>query len=185
MGILSKEEAKQILEKVISFSKADSLEAGLSGSSRGNIRYARNSVSTSGFNEDISLAVTANFGKRSASSTINEFDDASLRKVVKRAEELAQLAPENPEFMEPLGPQEFKESNTYFEATANITPEFRAEVAAAGIVPAKANDVTVAGYLEDGAGFSSIMNSKGLFAYSRSTDLAFTATMRTNDGTGS
>jgi predicted Zn-dependent protease len=185
MGILSKEEAKQILEKVISFSKADSLEAGLSGSSRGNIRYARNSVSTSGFNEDISLGVTANYGKRSASSTINEFDDASLRKVVKRAEELAQLAPENPEFMEPLGPQEFKESNTYFEATANITPEFRAEVAAAGIVPAKANDVTVAGYLEDGAGFSSIMNSKGLFAYSRSTDLAFTATMRTNDGTGS
>lgn len=185
MGILSKEEAKQILQKVISFSTADSLEASLSGSSRGNIRYARNSVSTSGYNEDISLGVTANFGKRSASSTINEFDDASLKKVVSRAEELAKLAPENPEFMEPLGPQEFKESKTYFEETANITPEFRAEVASSSIVPAKAKDVTSAGYLEDGSGFSSIMNSKGLFAYSKSTDLSFTVTMRTNDGTGS
>jgi predicted Zn-dependent protease len=185
MAILSKEEARQILEKVISFSTADSLEAGLSGNSQGNIRYARNTVSTSGYNEDVSLGVTANFGKRSASSTINEFDEASLRKVVKRAEELAKLAPENPEFMEPLGPQEFRESRTFYQSTADIKPDFRADVAKNSINPAEAKDVTAAGYLEDGAGFSSIMNSKGLFAYSRSSNLEFTVTMRTNDGTGS
>ena len=185
MAILSKEEAKQILEKVMSFSTADSLEAGLSGSGRGNIRYARNTVTTSGFNDDISLGVTANFGKKSASSTINEFDDESLKKVVKRAEELAKLAPENPEFMEPLGPQEYKESKTYFKSTADISPEFRAEIAKNSIGPAKAKDVTAAGYLEDSSGFSSIMNSKGLFAYSQESELEFTVTMRTNDGTGS
>lgn len=185
MAMLSKEEAKKILEKVISFSTADSLEANLSGSGRGNIRYARNTVSTSGFNENISLGVTANYGKQSASSTINEFDDESLKKVVKRAEELAKLAPENPEFMEPLGPQEYKESKTYFKSTADISPEFRAELAKNSIEPAKAKDVTAAGYLEDSSGFSSIMNSKGLFAYSQNSQMDFTVTMRTNDGTGS
>lgn len=185
MGILSKDQAKKILQKVMSYSTADSLEASLSGSSRGNIRYARNTVTTSGFNEDVSLGVTANFGKRSASSTINEFDDASLKKVVKRAEELAKLAPENPEFMEPLGPREFKESRTFYDKTANVSPEYRAEVANSSINPAKAKDVTAAGFLEDGAGFTSIMNTKGLFAYSKSTDMSFTVTMRTNDGTGS
>ena len=185
MAILSKEEAKQILEKVMSFSTADSLEASLSGSGRGNIRYARNTVSTSGFNDDISLGVTANFGKKSASSTINEFDDESLKKVVKRAEELAKLAPENPEFMEPLGPQDYKESKTYYKSTADISPEYRAEVAKNSIEPAKAKDVTAAGYLEDTSGFSSIMNSKGLFAYSQESEVEFTVTMRTNDGTGS
>ncbi|MBK6267409.1 TldD/PmbA family protein [Marivirga sp. S37H4] len=185
MAILSKEEAKQILQKVMSFSTADSMEASLSGSSQGNIRYARNTVSTSGYNEDVSLGVTANFGKKSASSTINEFDDESLKKVVKRAEELAKLAPENPEFMEPLGPQEYKESKTFYQRTADIEPEFRAQVADSSIGPAKAKDVTAAGFLEDGAGFSSIMNSKGLFAYSKRSNLEFTVTMRTNDGTGS
>ncbi|WKV11479.1 TldD/PmbA family protein [Marivirga harenae] len=185
MAILSKEEAKQILEKVMGFSTADSLEAGLSGSGRGNIRYARNTVTTSGFNDDISLGVTANFGKRSASSTINEFDDESLKKVVKRAEELAKLAPENPEFMEPLGPQQYKESKTFYQSTADISPEYRADLANKSIQPAKAKDVTAAGYLEDTAGFSSIMNSKGLFAYSQESELEFTVTMRTNDGTGS
>ncbi|WP_296618655.1 TldD/PmbA family protein [Marivirga sp.] len=185
MAILSKEEAKQILEKVMGFSTADSLEASLSGSGRGNIRYARNTVSTSGFNDDISLGVTANFGKKSASSTINEFDDESLKKVVKRAEELAKLAPENPEFMEPLAPQDYKESKTYFKSTADISPEYRAEIAKKSIEPAKAKDVTAAGYLEDTSGFSSIMNSKGLFAYSQESEVEFTVTMRTNDGTGS
>jgi predicted Zn-dependent protease len=185
MAILSKEEARQILKKVMSFSTADSLEAGLSSSGRGNIRYARNTVTTSGFNDDISLGVTANYGKRSASSTINEFDDASLRKVVKRAEEMAKLAPENPEFMEPLGPQEYKESKTFFQSTADISPEFRADLANKSIQPAKAKDVTAAGYLEDTSGFSSIMNTKGLFAYSKESGMEFTVTMRTNDGTGS
>ena len=186
MAILSKEEAKKILEKVINFSKADGCSVGLNGSDRGNIRYARNSVSTAGEDSNVTLFVNSYFGKKSGSATINEFDDASLEKVVRRAEELAQLAPENPEFMEPLSQQEYgPESKTFAESTANITPDYRAKVAADSINPAAAKDVTAAGYLEDSSGFNSIMNSKGLFAYNKSTDVDFTVTMRSNDGTGS
>src|SRR6187549_1867433 len=106
MAILSKEDAKKILEKVVSFSKADGIEANLNGNDGGNIRYARNSVSTSGEDSNVNLAVQSYYGKKSGAATINEFDDASLEKVVRRAEELAKLAPENPEFMEPLTQQE-------------------------------------------------------------------------------
>jgi predicted Zn-dependent protease len=186
MAILSKEEAKKILEKVISFSKADGCSVSLNGNDRGNIRYARNSVSTSGEDSNIVLAVQSYYGKKSGSATINEFDDASLEKVVRRAEELAKLAPENPEFMEPLPQQSYgPESKTFSEATAKITPDFRAQAAADSINPAVAKDITAAGYLEDSRGFSCIMNSKGLFAYNKSTSVDFTVTMRSNDGTGS
>ncbi|WP_405223313.1 TldD/PmbA family protein [Dokdonia sp. Asnod1-B02] len=185
MGIFSKEEAKKVMEKAMSFSTADACVINLGGSESGNIRYARNSVSTSGHQSNQSLAVTASFGKKSGTATIDEFDDASLEKVVKRAEELAKLAPENPEFMQPLGPQTYDESKTYVEATANMTPEYRAEVAESSIQPAKANDVTAAGFLDGGAGFSAMMNSNGLFAYNKSTNVEFTVTMRSNDGTGS
>ena len=185
MGIFSKEEAKKVMEKAMSFSTADACVINLGGSESGNIRYARNSVSTSGHQSNQSLAVTASFGKKSGTATIDEFDDASLEKVVKRAEELAKLAPENPEFMEPLGPQTYDESKTYVEATANMTPEYRAQVAESSIQPAKANDVTAAGFLDGGAGFSAMMNSNGLFAYNKSTNVEFTVTMRSNDGTGS
>lgn len=186
MAILSKDEAQQILKKVVGFSKADGIQATLNGDDGGNIRYARNSVSTSGEDSNVSLGVQVYFGKKSGTATINEFDDASLEKVVRRAEELAKLAPENPEFVEPLPPQTYgPESKTWVDATANISPDFRAKVAAESINPAAAKDITAAGFLEDTRGFSAMMNSKGLYAYNRATGVDFTVTMRTNDGTGS
>ena len=185
MAIYTKEEARKIMEKALSYSTADACEINLGGSESGNIRYARNSVSTSGHRSNQTLVVQSNFGKKSGTATIDEFDDTSLEKVVRRAEELAKLSPENPEFMAPLGPQTYSESVTYSEATANITPEFRAKVADSSIGPAAAKDVTAAGFFNDSAGFSAMLNSSGLFAYNKSTSAEFTVTMRTNDATGS
>src|SRR5215468_7201119 len=161
MAILSKDEAQQILKKVIGFSKADGISATLNGNDGGNIRFARNSVSTSGEDSNVNLGVNSYYGKKSGTATINEFDDASLEKCVRRAEELAQLAPENPEFMEPLPQQTYGgESKTWSESTAKITPEYRAQVAADSIDPATKKDTTAAGFLEDSRGFSALMNSK-------------------------
>ena len=162
MAILSKEEAKKILDKVIGFSKADGVEANLNGNDGGNIRYARNSVSTAGEDSNVSLSVLTYFGKKSGTATINEFDDASLEKVVRRAEELAKLAPENPEFLEPLSQQTYgAESKTFIESTAKITPDYRAQAAADSIIPATKKEITAAGFLEDSRGFNAMSNSKG------------------------
>src|SRR5882757_4374662 len=117
MAILTKEEAQALLKKVIAYSKADECEVGLQGSEGGNIRYARNSVSTSGEISTLGLAVTSSFGKKTGTATINEFDDASLEKCVRRPEELAQLAPENPDHMPLLGVQTFKQSKQFIPTT--------------------------------------------------------------------
>lgn len=185
MAILTKEEAKKIIDKVLAFSKADETSVNLTGSRTGNIRYARNSVSTSGESYDLSLAVTAVFGKRSGTSTINEFDDLSLEKTVRRAEEIAKLAPENPEYVPMLGPQTYLDSNTFLQSTANIDPDFRAKVAFDSIDPCRQKNLTAAGYLEDTTDFTAIGNSKGLFGYNKSTSVDFSVTVRTADGTGS
>lgn len=185
MAIFSKEEAKQILEKVVSFSKADGCQAVLNGSREGNIRYARNTVSTAGENSNVTLSVQSYFGKKAGVASVNEFDDASLEKAVRRSEELATLAPANPEFMEPLSQQQYGESKTFVQSTANITPDYRAQAAANSIEAAAAKNVTAAGFLNDEHNFGAMMNSKGLFAYNQSTEVNFTVTMRSNDETGS
>ncbi|SDB28276.1 Predicted Zn-dependent protease or its inactivated homolog [Flavobacteriaceae bacterium MAR_2010_188] len=185
MAIYTKEEAKKIMEKALSFSKADGCEVSLSGNESGNIRYARNTVTTSGHRSNQSLVVKSNYGKQSATATIDEFDDVSLEKVVRRSEDLAKLSPENKEFMDNLGAQTFDESISYNEKTANISPDYRAQVAAQSIEPARAKDVTAAGFFNDSSGFNAIMNSSGLFAYNKFSNGDFTVTMRTNDGTGS
>ncbi len=185
MPIYNKEEAKRIMDKALEYSKADGCEINISGGTSGNIRYARNTVSTAGARSTQTLVVQSNYGKKVGTATIEEFDDKSLEKVVRRSEELAQLSPESEEFMPPLGPQEHDPYVGFHQNTADITPDYRAAVAAASIEPAKAKDVTAAGFLEDYADFSAMTNSNGLFAYEKSTGLEFTVTMRSNDGSGS
>jgi predicted Zn-dependent protease len=185
MAILSKDDAQAILKKVLSFSKADETEVSLGGQQSGNIRYARNAVSTAGEVSNLNLSVSASFGKRTGNASINEFDDASLQKVVRRAEELAQLSPENPEYMPLLGPQTFAESIGFINSTAGMTPDTRAEMVAKSLKVSKENKLEAAGYLENSAGFRCMMNSKGLFAYSKSTDVSFSVTVRNQEGTGS
>src|SRR6478736_764374 len=185
MPILTKDEAQALMKKVLSYSKAEQCEVNLSGTDSANIRYARNSVSTSGKVSSSQLVVSSAFGKKQGVATINEFDDASLEKVVRRSEELAQLAPENPEFVSYLGPQTYAEPKTYVKATADITPKLRSDLVAASLEVSKAGKAVAAGFLEDNYGFTAMMNSKGLFAYNVSTNTNFSVTVRTEDGRGS
>ncbi len=183
--ILTESEAKALLEKVLKYSKADECVVNVSGEIKGNIRYALNEVSTSGSLINKNLAVQSAFGKKVGIATIDEFDEASIEKVVRRAEELAKLAPENPEHMEELGPQQYIKSNAFFESTAKITAATRAEAVGKSLALSDKNGLTSAGFLENQSGFSAMMNSKGLFAYYPSTNVNYSLTVRTADGTGS
>ena len=185
MAFLTKEEAKKIIDKVLSYSKSDEMQVSIFGGRTGNIRYARNTVNTSGETNEIRLNVSSVYGKKVGSSSTNELDDASLKKVVARAEEIAMLAPENPEYMPMLGPQTYAESATFSPATDKIDPEYRAQLAADSIEITSTGDLTAAGYLEDFSGFVAMGNSKGQFGYNTSTSVDFSVTVRTNDGKGS
>ncbi|WP_368562903.1 TldD/PmbA family protein [Pseudoxanthomonas sp. UTMC 1351] len=185
MSIFTEQQAKAILDKVIALSKADECTAQLTGSIDGNIRFALNNISTSGIVSNADLAVQVAFGKRMGTASINEFDDAALERVVRRAEDLARLAPENPEFMPAIDKQTYTASPTFSDSTAAITPEFRAQVAADSIGPCQAEKLIAAGFLEDGQSFVAFANSKGNFGYQKATNFNYTCTVRTEDGRGS
>ena len=185
MKALNQEQAKKITDRVLSLSKADECTVQIEGSRVGNVRFARNSVSTAGLTEDMQLVVRVAFGKRSGTAVVNEFDDKSLEKAVRRAEELAKLAPENPEFMPAIAKQEYRGTNTFVQKTAAIDPDFRADVAATSIELARKNKLVTAGYFVDSTRFSTIANSNGVFGHQDFTDLSFTLTARTEDGRGS
>ncbi|MGF7040609.1 TldD/PmbA family protein [Mucilaginibacter lappiensis] len=186
MAILSEDDCRAILKKALSYSKADECEINFTGSDSGNIRYARNTVSTSGVLSQTSLVISSAFGKKLGVTTTNEYDDASIEKAVRLSEELAQLAPENPEFVPFLGPQTYAPpSKTFVPETAAITPNQRTTMVEQSLKIAKDNKLTAAGFLQNSARFSSMMNSHGLFAYNTSTDVNFSVTLRTDDGLGS
>jgi len=185
MSTYGEEQAKAILDKAIASSKADQCTATLTGSSGGNVRYALNEVSTSGHVSDAELAVEVAFGKRIGTATINRFDAASIEAVVRRAEELARLAPDNPEFMPAIETQRYKPSAAFVERTAKITPEYRAQVAADCIEPCRKDKLVAAGFFSDAHTIAATANSKGNFGYHESAAMDFTCTVRTDDGRGS
>ena len=185
MSMMTEAQARDILEKVVKMSVADECTATLDGGKQGNVRFARNDISTSGLVDDVELGVSVAFGKRSGAATINQFDDESLERCVRRAEELARLAPENPEFMPAIDKQAYKPSDTFSASTAAITPELRAKVAAESIAASKAQSLVAAGFLEDSRGFTAFANSKGNFGYQQITGMDYTCTVRTEDGRGS
>ena len=183
MAILSKDDAQTLLKRVLSYSTAEECAVALNGRTTGNIRYARNSVSTAGAADSITLTVESRFGKRAGIATCNEFDEATLRRCVQRAEEIARLAPESPEYVPLLGPQTYL--NPPSAATTLLTATTRALAAADSMNLCAAKNLTAAGFLDGGTRFQALRNSKGLEAYQQTTNTDFSVTVRTADGQGS
>ena len=185
MKILTQDDTRRICDRVMALTKADECIVSVGGGRTGNIRFARNNVSTAGLVDNANLAVQVAFGKKQGTATINEFDDKSLEKVVRRAEDLARLAPDNPEFMPAVSKQQFKASQTFNAKTAAIGPEFRAQVAAYSIESCRKKNLVSAGFFFDRHAFDTIANSNGVFGHQERTELDFTCTVRTEDGRGS
>ena len=185
MSLFTEQQSKQLIDKIVSYSKADEISVAITGSREGNIRFARNTVSTSGETNDLSISIVSVFGKRSGITTTNETDDASLKDAVQRSENIAKLAPENPEFMPGLGPQEYGKGLNYSDKTTAIDQEFRVDAVLASIEECSRKKMTAAGFLQDNTGFIAFGNNKGLFGYNRYTNGAFSVTARSEDEKGS
>lgn len=189
-NLLTSDQAHALAQRVIGMAKADETRVAISSGWSGNTRFAGGEITTSGESNDTTVSITSTIGKRRASASTNVLEDASLRRTVDLAERLAKLSPEDPEIMPELGPQTYTPVSGFIDATASLGGDARAVAARrvierAGQTGVAAGDVFVAGYLEANAGSQAIANSKGLFAYHRSTDANLSTTVRTPDGTGS
>src|SRR5256885_4462151 len=186
MAIISRDEAQALLNKVLALSKADELSATLTGGRQAYTRFGVNSANTSGDAENLALNINAHFGQRSGVATTNTLDDAGLERVVRAAEEIARLRPEDPEMQPFLGKQDYKEIESGFdEATYNADAQVRARAIATTIDPARSKNLVAAGLFDHNGGFTARANTRGNFGYARSSLASFTTTVRTADGTGS
>ncbi len=132
----------------------------------GNIRYARNAVSTSGAEDNTSLAVSRASARQSGMATMQRVRRGIPATLVQRAEEMARLAPENPEYMPMLGPQNYQPSKAFFPSTAGINPDFRAEAARKSIEPVPPpRTLPPPATSKTRPSFQARRNSKGLVGY--------------------
>lgn len=185
-AILTQAEAQAIVEKAVKLSKADAVDVQVNTYTQGNMRFADNQVTTAGSTTDAQLGIQSAFGPKHAVVTTNDLSDEAIKRAVEQSERMARLAPDDPEAMPQLGKQQYASVNAWFDSTANLSADDRAQASLIALDMArKTGNVKAAGYLVSGAGALAIGNSSGMFAYHRNTSVNYTLTARTTDGTGS
>jgi predicted Zn-dependent protease len=182
----SREEVKQITDRILNMCKADAVEVEFSGGERSATRYANSTITANLVEHDQQVDITVFYGQKSARTTIHQFDDESLKSAIAQVQELAKRKPDNPETMMPVKPpQDYLPVESALPSAVNFGPAERAQMVKKSVDICEKKGVLGAGYIPKFHWTQALANSEGLFAYYRWADASFVLTCRTPDGTGS
>src|SRR5262249_2250518 len=176
----SREEVKAITDKVLDMAKADAVEVEFAGGERSATRYANSTITANLIEHDQEVTITVRQGQKSASTTIHQFDDASLKRAIAEAQSLVKQRPDNPELMPLVKPPPDRVA-----AEDPLPPAGRARMVKQSVDICEKKGVLAAGYIPKLHWTEARANSEGLFAYYRYAEASLILTCRTPDGTGS
>ena len=186
--MLTREEAADVFSRICRFSSADEVEVLFTGSRFALTRFANNAIHQNVEEENSIVSIRTNFAGRTARSTANQFDDASLRRAVVASESLARVQAPDPDLL-PVPTQD--EANAagagaprFFEETAAITPADRAEVVKSIVSVAGKHKLTTAGIYSTSESCEAFFNSRGLSNWHRQTLAEASITMLGDDSSG-
>jgi predicted Zn-dependent protease len=182
-ALIGEDEARSILDSIIQQSQAEGVFVALNASESALSRFSENQISQNINKNRFQVSITSNFGRKSASASTTEFDRDAILATLRRSEELAQFAPEDPEFMPFLEPQTYEERKSAFdEATANFSPLAKGELIRQVCNTCAKKNINGSGTLSSSASVTAIANSLGLNAYDRDTEADFSFTAKIDDG---
>jgi predicted Zn-dependent protease len=183
--MLAKEQFQKLAEKALSFTSFPQATVSLSSTESAFIRFALNGVTTSGFVANQSMGISVTKDKKSGNTSVDDFDEKAIRDAVQRAEEIAMIAPANPEDVPPLPKQKYPDLDNFVESTARARNPVMAPHVKAVIDAAKSRGLVAAGYFERTAGHFATANKEGNFGFGRYTDAYLSSTVRNSAGTTS
>ncbi|MEL6579800.1 MAG: TldD/PmbA family protein [Cyanobacteria bacterium J06621_12] len=182
-SFLTQEEALSLLDFAIAQSQADGVFISLSASETALSRFSENQISQNVRKNTFSLTVTSYFGKRSASASTTEFDREAIAQTLRRAEDLARIAPEDPEWVELLPAQTYSDRTPAFDqATATLSPIAKGEMIQQVCALSQDAGVNGSGTLSFKVSLDAIANSAGLRGCDRTTEADFSYTARIDNG---
>jgi len=175
---LSAEEAKALTDKLLARSEADGCEILLRGGEEQSLRFARGSATTNMALSNFRARVASHVGARVGAVETTSLDEAALLEALERSEEIARLLPVDPDYVPPLGPQNYSHSRRYDASIADLRLGALAEKVAAVVEACSARNVLSFGCAASGRRFEAMATSNGLFAYDPSGEIELSATAR-------
>jgi predicted Zn-dependent protease len=189
--MLDKNKAADIFGKIKKHSSADEVEALIYGGRSALTRFANNTIHQNVAEENYVVSVRTAFDGRTARATTNKLDDESLKRVVAASEKLAKVQHPDPDLLpmpEAGGGARSTQANSipsrYFDETAAISPEQRAEAVKKIVGVAQKRKLTTAGIFSTSEIVEGIFNSRGLADWHRQTSSEVSVTMLAADSSG-
>lgn len=181
--LMGEDHALSLVEKVIERSEAEGVFVSLSTGEESLSRFSENQISQNISKTRFNLTITSYFGTRSASASTTDINPEAIAAAIRRSEELARIAPEDPEWVPLLEPQAYEQRTPAFdEATATLSPLERGKIVQrVCALSAKAN-VNGSGTLSTEAFLRAVGNSRGMRACNQGTEANFSFTARFEDG---
>lgn len=181
--LLSEDQALSLVESVIQKSEAEGVFVSLSTGEEALSRYSENQISQNISRNRFNLTITSYFGRRSASASTTEIDPEAIAQTIHRSEELARIAPEDPEWVPLLEPQDYEQRTPAFDPeTAALSPLARGEIVQRVCGLSAKAGVEGSGTFSTEAFLRVVGNSRGLRACDRGTQADFSFTARIEDG---
>lgn len=184
MNLLDRTEMKRIADLALSAAKADHTLVAISDEDGGTTRFANNQVVQNVDSRRIALRVESAFGNRHGSASTTDLSDEAVRETVTRAEAVANVVPEDPEYLPPLETQRYPVLANWREETAAAGPTRRADGARIAIEACRAGGLQGAGIVSTSAATVCVAASSGLFGFDRRTRAQFSLTAAGTDSSG-
>lgn len=182
--LITEREFRRIADRVLTASDADDTFVSLRDDDSTTLRFANNQVVQHVAVRSPNVSVRVAYGQKVGSASTNRLDDASLVELVRKAERIAKVVPEDPEYLPPLAPMSYIDAPSYREATARAKPVDLARRTKPVIDKCVRHGLTGAGIMTNGARASGVAASTGLFGYQASTEARFSLTATAEDSSG-
>lgn len=175
---------RRIVDTVLSAATADHTFVSFGDSESSTLRFANNQVVQNVSVREPSVSVRVAFGKKVGSSSTNRLDAASLTTLVRQAETIARLAPEDPEYLPPLSKQTYLRVPSFRDSTASVSPMDLAKRTKPVIDQCAKTGLVGAGIISNAVSARGVAASSGLFGYEQSTESEFSLTATAGDSSG-
>ncbi|MDY7016337.1 MAG: TldD/PmbA family protein, partial [Cyanobacteriota bacterium] len=181
--LLGEDEALSLIARTIQQSEADGIFVSVSSAESALTRFSENQITQNLSKNQLQLTITSYFGRRSASCATTELDSEAIAQTLRRSEELARYAPEDPEWVPLLEAQTYETRRPGFdEATATVSPQMRGEWVEAVTARSRRAGADGSGTLSSNVSRSAAGNSAGMQVCDRVTSADFSFTARIEDG---
>lgn len=182
--MLRQSELKKIADKIHNYASGFDAEVLIGSGDSALTRFSENVITqnVSGSNVGFSIRVVKN-GKMGKASTGN-LSDEGMKLCVETAKAALEVSEPDTEILPLVEPQEYQEKASYIKDTQEFSPGNRADFVIKAVEACKHEGFQAAGICSNSGECSALANSKGLWAYHKSSNASFSLSVMSENSSG-